>query len=54
VSLLERNGESSAAFKAKHLIAHYCAMMTFCLIHTDKEKEQYIANGINLILNNHA
>ena len=36
---------------AEHLIGLYCTAMSFCLIHTQAEREKYIQNGINIIIN---
>lgn len=44
------SGKSGAEFQARHLIGLYITAMSFCLIHTETEREQYITNGINLII----
>lgn len=40
-----------ASFYARHLIGLFCTSMSFCLIHTEQQKVDYIQNGINVILN---
>lgn len=54
--LLVQNKYSTedATFKARHLLGLYCTVMSFCLIHSSEGRKNYIANGINLILSNHA
>lgn len=56
VNLLCENNVStgSAEFQARHLLGLYITAMSFCLIHTKEEREQYIMNGINLIANSNA
>jgi TetR/AcrR family transcriptional repressor of nem operon len=51
-NLLLRHGRSEAnsKFLSKHLLGLYCTAMSFCLIHTREEQEQYLLNGIQLIL----
>lgn len=46
--------EDQAKFNAQHLLALYCTVMSFCLIHTPKERECYIENGIQIILPQYA
>ncbi len=52
VDLLYENGagKSSAEFQSRHLLGLYITAMSFCLIHTEDEREQYITNGINIIV----
>ncbi len=38
-------------FYARHLVALFCTSMSFCLIHSEKQKQHHIANGIKVILN---
>lgn len=51
-NLLIRNNyeEHEAELKARHLLGLYCTTMSFCLIHTPEERENYTLNGIKLIL----
>ena len=50
-SLLMRKGHgSNAELLAKHLLGLFCTTMSFCLIHTAEQREEYISNGINVIL----
>lgn len=51
-NLLREKGEntSSSEFKARHLLGLYITAMSFCLIHSEEEREQYITNSINLII----
>ena len=51
VELLLNHGEEEAELKSRHLLGFFCTTMSFCLIHTPEEREQYTLNGINLILN---
>ena len=53
-SLLVRNGyQSDVNLHAKHLLGLFCTVMSFCLIHTPEQRENYISNGINIILSTH-
>jgi TetR/AcrR family transcriptional repressor of nem operon len=53
--LLIRNGiDQNVDFYAKHLLALFCTVMSFCLIHSPAEYREYVANGINIILPNYA
>ena len=56
VNLLHENGigTSIAEFQARHLLGLYITAMSFCLIHTEKERECFITNGINLIVSKDA
>lgn len=56
VNLLCENGvgTSSSEFQARHLLGLYITAMSFCLIHTETERERYITNGINLIITKNA
>ena len=53
VSLLSQHQYSleDANLKSRHLLGLFCTAMSFCLIHTPAEREQYALNGIKLILN---
>ena len=50
--LLSKHGfdVQSSSFRARHLLGLYCTIMSFCLIHTPEEREEYTINGIKLIL----
>jgi len=52
VNLLCENGvgTSSSEFKSRHLLGLYITAMSFCLIHTEEERERFITNGIDLIV----
>jgi TetR/AcrR family transcriptional repressor of nem operon len=52
-NLLMKHGyrDTEAHFKARHLVGLYCTTMSFCLIHTPEEREEYTLNGIKLIIN---
>jgi len=39
-----------AELKARHLLGLYCTAMSLGLIHTSEERNQYVTNGLNLIL----
>ena len=56
VNLLLEHGvsTSTAEFQARHLLGLYITTMSFCLIHTKAEREHYVLNGINLIVNQDA
>lgn len=43
--------EVRSDFLSKHLVGLYCTAMSFCLIHTRVVQENYLLNGIQLILN---
>ena len=45
---------SDAEYLSPHLAALYCTVMSFCLVQSQREREKYIANGINIILYNYA
>jgi len=47
----ENSTKEDASFYARHLVGLFCTSMSFCLIHSEKEKEKHIANGIQVILN---
>ncbi|NNF34231.1 MAG: TetR/AcrR family transcriptional regulator [Saprospiraceae bacterium] len=51
-NLLIRNNfnKDDAGLKARHLLGLYCTTMSFRLIHTPEERENYTLNGIKLIL----
>lgn len=50
--LLQKHGiqQEEANFYARHLSGLFCTSMSFCLIHTQVERERHIANGIQVIL----
>ena len=52
VSLLIRHGydQHEATLKGRHLLGLYCTIMSFCLIHTPEQRENYTLNGIKVIL----
>ncbi|MCA0931276.1 TetR/AcrR family transcriptional regulator [Lutimonas saemankumensis] len=51
MALLIRNGyESNPDHYARHLVGLFCTIMSFCLIHSPEQRENYISNGINVIL----
>lgn len=56
VNLLCENGIGigTAEFRARHLLGLYITAMSFCLIHTETEREKFITNGLNLILADYA
>ena len=56
VNLLVQHDHSKkeAEVRAEHLLGLYCTAMSFCLIHTEKEREKYVSNGINIIMSNYA
>ena len=43
--------KADAEFYARHLIGLFCTSMSFCLIHSETQRQQHIANGIKVILN---
>lgn len=49
--LLQKHGfdEDDSELRARHLLGLYCTAMSFCLIHTQEEREKYVTNGINII-----
>lgn len=51
--LLNRNDttKDQAAFCARHLVGLFCTSMSFCLIHSEDERQHHISNGIEVILN---
>lgn len=54
VSLLQNNKIELEHSKilARHLVGLYCTSMSFCLIHTDEQRDKHIETGINVILKN--
>ena len=53
----EEETKNNPDFYARHLVGLFCTSMSFCLIHSEKQKQYHIANGIKVILNkkfNHA
>lgn len=53
--LLIRKGISTkkSIVLACHLLGLYCTAMSFCLIHTKKQRENHVDNGIKVILKNY-
>ena len=49
--LLEETTKNNANFYARHLVGLFCTSMSFCLIHSEEQKQHHIANGIKVILN---
>ncbi len=47
---IEEKTKNNPAFYARHLVALFCTSMSFCLIHSEKQKQHHIANGIEVIL----
>jgi len=53
----EEKTKNNPDFYARHLVGLFCTSMSFCLIHSEEQKQYHIANGIKVILNkkfNHA
>lgn len=52
VQLLIRHNtsEKDAVMLAKHLVGLFCTSVSFCLIHTDAQKQAHISNGIKVLL----
>ncbi len=51
VDILNRNeypNEESVTI-SKHLVGLFCTSTSFCLIHSESQRDQYIENGINVI-----
>lgn len=55
VTLLQNHSVETERSKylARHLVGLYCTSMSFCLIHTDEQRDKHIETGINIILKNH-
>lgn len=53
IQLMERNPvtKSNSAFFARNLIGLFCTSVSFCLIHSEDQRERHIKNGIQVILN---
>ncbi|MBL4642954.1 MAG: TetR/AcrR family transcriptional regulator [Flavobacteriaceae bacterium] len=49
--LMEDDTKNNPDFYARHLVGLFCTSMSFCLIHSEKQKQHHIANGIKVILN---
>ncbi len=49
--LKEEKTKNNPGFYARHLIGLFCTSMSFCLIHSEEQKQHHIANGIKVILN---
>ncbi len=47
----EEKTKNNPDFYARHLVGLFCTSMSFCLIHSEEQKQHHIANGINIILN---
>jgi TetR/AcrR family transcriptional repressor of nem operon len=47
----EEETKNNPDFYARHLVGLFCTSMSFCLIHSEKQKQHHIANGIKVILN---
>jgi len=47
----EAKTKNNPKFYARHLVGLFCTSMSFCLIHSEKQKQYHIANGIKVILN---
>lgn len=54
VSLLQNNEIELEHSKilARHLVGLFCTSMSFCLIHTNEQRNNHIETGINVILKN--
>jgi len=53
--LLARKGvDEDVEHYARHLTGLYCTAMSFCLVHSPEERQNYISNGIHIILSNYA
>ena len=54
-TLLQNHGVSSgnSVFLSRHLAGLYCTTMSFCLIHTKKQREKHVETGIKVILKNY-
>lgn len=48
--LKENETKSNPDFYARHLVGLFCTSMSFCLIHSEKQKQHHIVNGIEVIL----
>lgn len=54
-SLLIRNGYTYKANQyAKQFSFFFCTVMSFCLIHSKEKREQYVSDGINVIMSKYA
>lgn len=42
--------KNQAKFCARHLVGLFCTTMSFCLIHSETERNNHISNGIEVIL----
>lgn len=47
----EEKTKNNPEFYARHFVGLFCTSMSFCLIHSEKQKKDHIANGIKVILN---
>lgn len=54
-TLLQRKGIplESSTLLARHLLGLYCTAMSFCLIHTKKQREKHVEIGVQVILKNY-
>lgn len=52
-AMLLKRGHSleGASLAARHLVGLYCTTMSFCLIHTEEQRNRHIDNGLKIILN---
>ena len=53
VSLLMKHGfeTEEAELRSRHLLGLYCTAVSFSLIHSRDERENYVTNGLNVLLN---
>jgi hypothetical protein len=54
-TLLQRKGLSAenSILLARHFLGLYCTAMSFCLIHTKKQRDKHLDTGIKIILKNY-
>lgn len=55
IDLLQQNKITFERSKilARHLVGLFCTSMSFCLIHTNEQRDKHIETGINVILKNY-
>jgi hypothetical protein len=46
----EEKTKNNPDFYARHLVGLFCTSMSFCLIHSEEQKQHHITNGIKVIL----
>jgi len=53
MSLLKSHqiAKEEADLYARHLVGLFCTSMSFCLIHSESQRQNHITNGIQVILN---